>query len=91
MILPIVKYGDPVLQKAGEDVTNIDGQLAKFIGNMFDTMYKSSGVGLAAPQVGLSIRLFVIDTTPFKDEEAGTENFKKVFINAQIKIGRAHV
>ena len=53
MILPIVKYGDPVLQTEGEEVNNIDGQLAEFVGNMFETMYEAKGVGLAAPQVAL--------------------------------------
>ncbi len=67
MILPIVKYGDPVLQKAGDDVTNIDGKLAEFIGNMFDTMYEAKGVGLAAPQVALSKQLFVMDVSAGKD------------------------
>jgi peptide deformylase len=84
MIYPIVAYGDPVLRKKAEPISNDYPKLKDILQNMFDTMYKSSGVGLAAPQVGLSIRLFIIDTTPFKDEEAGTENFKKVFINAQI-------
>src|SRR6266540_778883 len=51
MILPIVKYGDPVLQIEGEEVTDIDGQLAKFVENMFETMYEAKGVGLAGPQV----------------------------------------
>ncbi|HEU0185030.1 MAG TPA: peptide deformylase [Blastocatellia bacterium] len=67
MILPIVKYGDPVLQKEGEEVAGIDGKLAEFIGNMFETMYEAKGVGLAAPQVALSKKLFVMDVSAGKE------------------------
>lgn len=91
MILPIVAYGDPVLRKVGKEIDadypNLDGLLE----NMFETMYNAQGVGLAAPQVGLPIRLFIIDATPFaEDEDLQPEeqellkNFKKVFINARI-------
>jgi peptide deformylase len=79
MILPIVKYGDPVLQKAGEDVNNIDGRLAEFIGNMFETMYVAKGVGLAGPQVALSKKLFVMDVSSGKDAKD-----RIVCINPQI-------
>lgn len=79
MILPVVKYGDPVLQKAGDDVTNIDGKLAEFIGNMFETMYDAKGVGLAAPQVALSKQLFVMDVSAGKDA-----NERIVCINPKI-------
>ena len=84
MIYPIVAYGDPVLRKKAQPISSDYPKLGEILQNMFDTMYKSSGVGLAAPQVGLSIRLFILDTTPFKDEEEGLDHFKKVFINAQI-------
>lgn len=84
MILPIVAYGDPVLRKKAEEITPDYPELEKLIANMFETMYHSSGVGLAAPQVGVSVRLFVIDGTPFKDEDSKVEGFKKVFINARI-------
>ncbi|HMV84624.1 MAG TPA: peptide deformylase [Blastocatellia bacterium] len=67
MILPIVKYGDPVLQKEGEEITNIDGQMADFISNMFETMYEAKGVGLAAPQVAMSKKLFVMDVSVGKE------------------------
>jgi peptide deformylase len=67
MILPIVKYGDPVLQQEGEEVTGIDGQLAEFVGNMFETMYEAKGVGLAGPQVALSKKLFVMDVSAGKE------------------------
>jgi len=69
MILPIVGYGDPVLRKVGVDITPEYPSLKETIANMYETMYNAYGVGLAAPQVGLSIRLFVIDTAPFSDDE----------------------
>lgn len=91
MILPIIGYGDPVLRKVGEDVSPEYLNLKETIANMFETMYNASGVGLAAPQVGLAIRLFVIDTTPFSDDEdlkdseqEDLKGFKKTFINAKI-------
>lgn len=82
MKLPIVAYGDPVLKKKAEEISTEYPELPKLINDMFDTMYGANGVGLAAPQVGLSIRLFVIDITD--KEEPGLEDFKKVFINAQM-------
>jgi peptide deformylase len=91
MILPIVGYGDPVLRKVGESITPDYPQLSELIHNMYDTMYNAYGVGLAAPQIGLPIRLFVIDTEPFADSEslsaeesAQLKGFKRTFINAQI-------
>lgn len=91
MILPIVGYGDPVLRKKGDEITAEYPNLKQLIEDMFDTMYRAHGVGLAAPQIGLAIRLFVIDTTPFsenedlsKQEQEELNGFKKVFINAKI-------
>lgn len=91
MILPIVGYGDPVLRKVSEAISPAYPQLKELIDTMFDTMYNAYGVGLAAPQIGLPIRLFVIDAAPFSDGEAISsaekermKNFKKTFINAQI-------
>ena len=84
MILPIVAYGDPVLKKKAEPIDKDHPELQTLIENMWETMYKASGVGLAAPQVGKSIRLFLIDATPFAEEEEALKDFKKVFINAQI-------
>lgn len=91
MILPIVGYGDPVLRKVGEEITSEHPNLKEIIANMYETMYNAYGVGLAAPQVGLSIRLFVIDTTPFGDDEdlpieeqKQLKGFKRTFINAKI-------
>ena len=91
MILPIVGYGDPVLRKVGEVITPEYPNLKETIANMYETMYNAYGVGLAAPQVGIPIRLFVIDTTPFSDdddlssdEQKDLKGFKKTFINAKI-------
>lgn len=91
MILPIIAYGDPVLRKDCEDISEDYPKLKELIGNMFETMYDAYGVGLAAPQVGLPIRLFVVDTSPFSEDEdlsqeehAQLKNFKRAFINAEI-------
>jgi peptide deformylase len=92
MILPIVAYGNPVLRKVADDITKDYPNLSKLIEDMWETMYASSGVGLAAPQVNKDIRLFVIDSHQiFKsmndDEKAvypGDEGEKAVFINAHI-------
>jgi peptide deformylase len=88
MILPVVAIGDPVLKKVAGKIDKDYEGLGSLIEDMFETMYNASGVGLAAPQIGKSIRLFVIDASPFaEDEEEGTEmlkGFKKVFINAEI-------
>ncbi|NGX84295.1 peptide deformylase [Aequorivita sp. KMM 9714] len=91
MILPIVAYGDPVLRKETEEITKDYPNLKEVIENMFETMYEARGIGLAAPQVNLPIRLFIVDATPFEDDEDLTEDeqkyvstFKKVFINARI-------
>ena len=91
MILPILGYGSPVLKKVAIDISPKYPNLNKLISNMWDTMYAANGVGLAAPQIGLSVRLFVIDATPFLDDENMSDfelnsikNFKKVFINPKI-------
>ncbi|MDB5121367.1 MAG: Peptide deformylase [Sphingobacteriales bacterium] len=84
MKLPIVAYGDPVLRRKAEDIPNTYPDLTQLISNMFETMYNAHGVGLAAPQIGLSVRLFIIDATPFADDEPVLKQFKKVFINAEI-------
>ncbi|MEJ6980969.1 peptide deformylase [Pedobacter sp. P351] len=82
MKLPIIAYGDPVLRKKAIDITKDYPNLEELIDNMFETMYNASGVGIAAPQIGLSIRLFIIDLSD--KEEPELKDFKKVFINAQI-------
>lgn len=84
MILPIVAYGDPVLRKKAVHLKRDHPELKELIQDMFDTMYAAAGVGLAAPQIGKSIRLFITDGKPFEDEEKELADFKKVFINAQI-------
>jgi peptide deformylase len=84
MILPIVAFGTPVLKQKAQDISADYSNLNDLISNMFQTMYNANGVGLAAPQVGLSIRLFIVDATPFADEEPHLKGFKKTFINAQI-------
>ncbi|NQX78292.1 peptide deformylase [Gilvibacter sp.] len=91
MILPIVAFGDPVLRKKAVDIKEDHPDLDVLLENMFETMYGAHGIGLAAPQIGRSIRLFLVDATPFEDDEDLPEEerkmlstFKKVFINAQI-------
>ncbi|MEE9408517.1 MAG: peptide deformylase [Polaribacter sp.] len=91
MILPIVAYGDPVLRKLATDINADYPNLEKLISDMKQTMYNASGVGLAAPQIGKAIRLFIIDASPFAEDEDISEkdkevlkDFNKVFINAQI-------
>lgn len=80
-ILPIVAYGDPILKKMAEEIEQDDPRIKELIEDMFETMYNASGVGLAAPQVGKSIRLFIIDATPFSEEHPELDGFTKVFIN----------
>ncbi len=91
MILPIIGYGDPVLRKVCEEVSPTYPKLRETIADMYETMYNAYGVGLAAPQVGMAIRVFVIDTKPFSDddeltndEQSQLKDFKQTFINAKI-------
>lgn len=84
MFLPIVIYGHPVLRKISEDITPDYPELEKFIEDMFYTMDQADGVGLAAPQVGRNIRLFVVDGSAFEEMDSECRNFRKVFINAHI-------
>ena len=84
MVLPVVAYGDPVLKKVGEEITSDFPNLQKLIANMFETMHASRGVGLAAHQVGIPIRLFIVDCSSFKEDEPDLADFKKTFINAEI-------
>lgn len=85
MIYPIYAYGHPILRKVAEPIGSDYPNLKEVIANMYETMQASSGVGLAAPQVGLSIRLLVIDADPFKDEDPSLEGFRKTFINIKIE------
>lgn len=97
MIFPIVAYGDPVLRKVGVDIDKDYPNLQQLIADMFETMNNALGVGLAAPQIGKAIRLFIVDTKPFSEvdeddeedeftpeERKQLEDFKQVFINAKI-------
>ena len=84
MILPIVLYGDPILKKKAEEITKGYQGLQDLVNNMFETMYAADGVGFAAPQLGLSIALFVVDASPFADDYPDAKDFKKVFINPEI-------
>ncbi|MDA8658448.1 peptide deformylase [Flavobacteriaceae bacterium] len=92
MILPIVAYGNPVLKRVADEITSDYPDLSELIENMWETMYAAHGVGLAAPQIGLSIRLFVIDASLFVDEEEMDQeeidtlkDLKKVFVNPIIE------
>lgn len=84
MILPIVAYGHPVLKAIASDIDSGYPELDKLIEDMYETMGHSSGVGLAAPQVNKSIRLFVVDTNPFYPDYPDAKDFKQTFINAEI-------
>jgi peptide deformylase len=84
MILPITVYGDPVLRKVTANIDLGYQGLPELIENMFETMYNAEGVGLAAPQIGLLIRLFVVDLSPLGKEEPSLAGFKRAFINAKI-------
>ena len=91
MILPIIAYGHHVLKRKAEVINKDYPKLKELIENMFETMYNASGVGIAAPQIGLSIRLFIVDTNPFAEDDSLSDNdrnqlksFKKIFINPVI-------
>jgi len=84
MILPITLYGDPVLRKVADPIDLNYPDLHNLIENMFETMYNAEGVGLAAPQIGLPIRLFVVDLSPLGKDEPSLVGFRKAFVNARI-------
>ena len=86
MIQPIYLYGHPVLRQEAEDITPDYPELQKLIADMFETMYNSDGIGLAAPQIGKSIAVFVIDGTPLADDFPECKDSKMVFINPQLEI-----
>ncbi|MBN9336927.1 MAG: peptide deformylase, partial [Chryseobacterium sp.] len=89
MILPIRAFGDSVLRKKAHEIEKDYPELQNLIDNMFETMYGANGIGLAAPQIGLDIRLFVVDVSPLSDDEdyediaEELKDFRKVFINAK--------
>jgi len=84
MVYPIVIYGHPVLKKVSVDIDKDYPDLDKIINDLFETLYYSDGLGLAAPQIGKSIRIFVIDGGPLAEDEPEMADFKHVFINANI-------
>lgn len=84
MIKPVYVYGSPVLRKVATDITPDYPNLKGLISDMFETMIHSDGIGLAAPQIGLSIRLFIIDASPLEEDHPEMKDFKRVFINAHI-------
>ena len=84
MTYPIVVYGHPILRKVAEEIDKEYPGLDQIVNDLFETMYNSEGLGLAAPQIGKSVRIFVIDGKPVSDEESELADFKKVFINAHI-------
>ena len=84
MFLPIVVYGHPILRKISEDITPEYPELEKFIRDLFQTMDEADGVGLAAPQVGRNIRIFVVDANAFEEMDPDCKGFRKAFINAHI-------
>lgn len=84
MILPVIAYGDPVLRKTGDKINADFPGLEQLIEDMFETMYSSHGIGLAAAQIGQAIRLFIVDSTQIDAEENKTKGIKQVFINAEI-------
>ncbi len=91
MIIPILAYGDPILRKMGKEISKEYPKFEILLENMFETMYAAKGIGLAAPQIGVPIRLFIVDASPFGDDEEYSEEereflstFKQVFINAKM-------
>jgi len=84
MILPIYTYGNAVLRKEAEEITPDYPGLRTLVDNMFETMYNAEGIGLAAPQVGLAIRLLLIDLAPFKEENPELGGFKVAMINPEM-------
>mgnify|MGYP006223291687 FL=1 len=91
MLLPIIAYGHPVLKRKAEVINKDYPKLLELIDNMFETMYNANGVGIAAPQIGLSLRIFIVDTNPFSEDESLSDedrselkSFKKTFINPEI-------
>jgi peptide deformylase len=84
MVYPIVVYGSPILRKVARDIDRNTEDLNTLISDMYDSMDKSDGMGLAAPQIGKSLRLFVINTSSLEEDDPNLKDFKKVFINAKL-------
>ena len=84
MVYPIVVYGSPILRKRAVEIETDHPELKQLVEDMFETMYKADGMGLAAPQIGKSIRIFVIDATALEEDDPSLKDFKKAFINPKI-------
>lgn len=84
MIYPIVIYGSQILRNESEDITPDYPELKKLIEDMWTTLAEAEGVGLAAPQIGKNIRLFIVDCTPWGEDDPSLADYRKVFINAEI-------
>lgn len=84
MIYPIVAFGDPILKKKGQNIEQGSIDVKKLSEDMFETMYKANGVGLAAPQIGMSLRMFVVDAGAMQEDDDDAPPFKRVFINPEI-------
>jgi len=84
MVYPIVVYGSPILRQVAREIDPGYPGLKQLLADMFETMYKADGMGLAAPQIGKSIRIFVVDGTSLEDEDPSMKDFKKAFINPKI-------
>ncbi len=84
MVLPITAYGHPTLRKVAEEIDKDYPDLQQLVNDMYETMYATHGVGLAAPQVNLPIRLMVMDATPYSEEDPAAKDFKRVLINPKI-------
>jgi len=87
MIYPITVYGDPVLRKKTEDIDKSYEGLKKLADDMFETMHHADGVGIAAPQIGLSLRIFVVDLSPLGEDYPELANFRKAFVNPVAALG----
>ena len=84
MVYPIVVYGSPLLRRRAVEIKKDYKDLKKLIDDMYETMYKSDGIGLAAPQIGKSVRIFVIDGTDLEEDDPSMADFRKIFINPEI-------
>lgn len=82
MVYPIVAYGNPVLKKPAQDIVKDELDVKALAADMYETMYNANGIGLAAPQIGKSLRMFIADASPLEDEEIG--EWRQVFINPEI-------
>jgi peptide deformylase len=85
MVYPIVVYGSPILRQVAKEINQSYPNLQPFVSDMFDSMYNSDGMGLSAPQIGKSIRIFVVDATSLAQEDTELKDFKKAFINPKLQ------